>query len=124
MSTRWLPLSTVMAQPPLTEAAGFKLGDEAEVESAKIDPYDTSPKDEDALLCGTDRWCSFPIDAYVRRARGCWVKVHEPGKGDEGATRAAEQPDRYWPQDVRPWSIGAWMEDTEMIVPTPLEWKL
>lgn len=125
VSTKWLPMSTKLAQPPIPEAHGFKKAVEEEVARAKIDAYDINPKTEGALLVGTDRWCGFPINAYVPRARGCWVTIHQAGQDDEEQeVDAVKEAGKYWPQDVRPWSIGAWMEDAEMLVPEPLEWKL
>ena len=113
-------MSTMHAQPPLPEGLGFK--EAVEVEPGKeIDAYDTNPENEEALLAGTDRWCAFPITTYVPRVRGCWVTVHEPGKDDE---KAAEEVAKYWPRGVKPWSVGAWLEDAELGIPEPLEWKL
>ncbi|KAF2786235.1 hypothetical protein K505DRAFT_260305 [Melanomma pulvis-pyrius CBS 109.77] len=122
VSSRWLPVSTLHAQPPLPEGAGFK---NAVGDGAEIDPYDISPEKEDSLLAGTDRWCSFLVSSYTPRARGCWVTIHKPGTGGEGdAEEAIKEAGKYWPQDVRPWGVGAWMEDAEMGFPEPFEWKL
>jgi hypothetical protein len=123
VSTKWLPLSTTQAQPPIPEATGFKAAAEDETKgTSKVDAYDINPKYEEALLAGTDRWCAFPINSYVPRARGCWVTVHPAG--EEGKPDSVKEASKHWPQDVKPWSIGAWMEDAEMGIPEPLEWKL
>lgn len=121
VSTRWLPVSTAQAQPPIPAAAGFHQAAAAEKEGSKIDPYDISPSHEKALLAGTDRWCSFPIVANVPRARGCWVTL---AKGTTEERSDGQQTGKFWPQELHPWSIGAWMEDAEMSIPQPLEWKL
>jgi hypothetical protein len=118
VSSRWLPLSTVHAQPPLPEGTKFRNAAEEEVNGKKIDPYDISPENEHALMAGTDRWCLFPVTSYSPRVRGCWVNIHEPEKNAEGEAA------KYWPQNVRPWSVGAWMEDTEMGILEPSQWKL
>ncbi|KAF2177720.1 hypothetical protein K469DRAFT_719651 [Zopfia rhizophila CBS 207.26] len=124
ISSRWLPLSTVHAQPPLPEAASFKKDASEASEGKQIDPYDIDPRYEEELLAGTDRWCIFPVNSYVPRARGCWVSIHEPGKDEETGDAAVKEAAKYWPVDVTPWSIGAWMEDAELGIPEPLEWKL
>ena len=38
------------------------------------------------------------------------------GGGEEGA--------KYFPQDLKPWSVGGWMEEAALIIEKPLEWKL
>jgi hypothetical protein len=118
VSSRWLPLSTVHAQPPLPEGMKFRSAAEGEVNGKKIDPYDISPENEHALMAGTDRWCLFPVTSYSPRVRGCWVNIHEPEKNAEGEAT------KYWPQSVTPWSVGAWMEETEMGILEPSQWKL
>lgn len=124
VSTRWLPLSTTQVQPPVPEAPGFKKAAQSESGSAKIDPYDIDPKHEESVLVGTDHWRKYWIDSYSPRARGCWVTIHGPGKDSAGEADASEQAARYFPQGLRPWSIGAWMEDAEISIPSPSEWKL
>ncbi|ORY14191.1 hypothetical protein BCR34DRAFT_599389 [Clohesyomyces aquaticus] len=120
-SSKWLPVSTTQAQPPIPAAPGFGLqAAGVEREATERDSYDINPSFQDELLAGTDRWCSFPIESYVPRARGCWVTLHEPGK-DEDVIKEAS---KYWPQDVQPWGIGAWCEDAELNIPAPIEWKL
>jgi hypothetical protein len=110
VSSKWLPLSTTLAQPPLPAAPGFKQAVEDEINGGKVDEYDVSPKFEPALLAGTDHWCTFPIDSYTPRARGCWVTMHSAGEGVVGSqNEAVQEASKYWPQDVRPWSVGAWM---------------
>jgi hypothetical protein len=111
VSTRWLPISTMQAQPPLPSAPGFKEAVEEGLEaSTKIGEHDISLKHETALLAGTDRWCAFPIIGSFPSARGCWVTVHSAGEGVEGSqNEAVRKAGRYWPQDVRPWVVGAWM---------------
>ncbi|KAF2017618.1 hypothetical protein BU24DRAFT_345038 [Aaosphaeria arxii CBS 175.79] len=129
VSSRWLPLSTVLAQPPVPEAPGFKAAVDVEVKkSVRTDEYDINPDLEESILAGTEDWCLFPITSYAPRARGCWVTVHETGKGgsnsEVGDQAANQEAVKSWPQDVRPWSIGAWMEDAELGIPEPLKWKL
>lgn len=109
--------------PPIPAAPGHKEAVAAESEGSKIDPYDISPKTEASLLVGTDKWVAFPTNAKSK-ARGCWVKVHELGKDPKEDIRAVEEASKHWPQGVQPWSIGAWMEDSVMDIPKPLEWKL
>lgn len=110
VSTRWLPLSTTHAQPPVPEAPGFAKAVKDEAIGAKIDEYDVNPRFENALLAGTDRWCAFPVSSYTPRARGCWVTVHKAGTEVEGSeSRGRQEAGRFWPQDAQPWSVGAWM---------------
>lgn len=114
VSTRYLPLSTAMAQPPVPAAAGFHEAAKEEGEGKSSwkneyrggDPrYCIKPEYEKALLAGTDRWCYMPIHSYAPRARGCWVSVHTPKRD----VHSANEPDKHWPQDIVPWSVGAWM---------------
>lgn len=111
----------VQVQPPIPEPAAHGKAVAAELEDqksgVKIDPYDISPKNEVAVAAGTDRWRAFDIGGKVQRARMCWVKVLEP------AVEGGEQ-ERYWPRGIRPWGIGAWMEDAVLEIEKPLEWKL
>lgn len=124
-NSKWLPLSTTQVQPPIPEAAGHKQAVKSELATqsnpdGKIDDYNISQQNEVALLAGTDRWCAYPIDASSPQVRGCWVTVHNTTEH----IKDTEEANKYWPQDVRPWAIGAWMEDAEMSIPLPLEWKL
>lgn len=106
-------------QPPIPEAPGCKQAAIAESESgAKIDPYDINPKHEESLLAGTDRWYTFSFTAKSPRGRGCWVTMHDPEKED------VEEASKYFPQGIQPWSVGAWMEDAELNIAAPREWKL
>lgn len=120
VNMRWAPISMMQVQPPIPEPAGHKRAVAAEIEDQEsgvvVDPYDISPKNEVAVAPGTERWCAFDIGGKVRRARGCWVEMLEVG-GKEG-----EQ--AYWPQGVRPWRFGGWMEDAVLEIEKPLEWKL
>ncbi|KAF2006776.1 hypothetical protein P154DRAFT_422340 [Amniculicola lignicola CBS 123094] len=125
LSTKWLPLSTVHAQPPVPEAPGFQQASAEEAKGEAVEEYDINPKMEESLMAGTEKWRLFPIHGYYERARGCWVKIHQPGEDTEGSNNeAVEEASKYWPVDAQPWSIGAWMEDANMEIPLPLEWKL
>ena len=123
VNTNWMPLDMTQVLPPIPAAPGHKEAAAAEAAGSKIDAYDVNPKTEASVLAGTENWTAFPINA-VSRARGCWVKVHELGKDPSEDIRAVEEASKYWPQGVQPWSIGAWMEDSVMEIPQPLEWKL
>lgn len=157
-STRYLPISTTLAQPPLPAAPAT---------SAVHSPLSNNPKprdpymfdrDEAELLVGTERWCTMPIHAYSPKARGCWVEVHGPGfrpENDSSKTvtetaaqrvpepedgeREEENPEsaskptkekavaeakKWWPVDVKPLRIGLWMENADITIPAPSEWKL
>lgn len=118
-----MPLDMTQVLPPIPAAPGQDEAAKAEREGAKIDAYDIDPKKETSLLIGTENWAAFPIDASAR-ARGCWVKIHELGKDPKEDIRAVEEASKHWPQGIQPWSIGAWMEDSVMNIPQPLEWKL
>lgn len=37
---------------------------------------------------------------------------------------AEKEAQRWWPQGIKPWKIGAWMEEAEIEIPAPKEWKL
>jgi hypothetical protein len=123
INTSWMPLNMTQVLPPIPAAAGHNEAVAVESEDSKIDPYDINPRTEASLLVGTENWTAFPINAKSR-ARGCWVKVHELGKDPNEDIRAVEEASKYWPQGVQPWSIGAWMEDSVMEIPQPIEWKL
>lgn len=87
LSTSWLPLSTILVQPPL-------------------------PAGDDLLLAGTDRWCTFAITAKTRKARLMAVRVDD-----------VDEPSSSWP-DVKPWSLGIWLEEATLDIPTPEEFVL
>ena len=106
VSTKWMPLSTFMVQPPVPEAPGFKEAVRSEAaEGGKIDEYDIDPEKETSLLAGTDGWAGMSINSYSPRARGCWVTIHDLTKEEHGENFGQ----KYWPQDLKPWSVGAWM---------------
>jgi hypothetical protein len=118
INMKYVPLNMVQVQPPIPEPAGHKRAIEAEMNGGvKIDPYDISAKNEVAVAAGTDRWCSFDIGGKVVRARGCWVEMlhSKTGGKEEG---------KYFPQDLKPWSMGGWMEEAVLDIGEPLEWKL
>jgi hypothetical protein len=102
------------------------------------DPYEIT-KDQEELLVGTDLWRSVPINAYSPKTRGMWVEVHSPayvpqkssgtGNVDGQAAgvseaEAAKEAAKWWPLGVKPWRLGAWMENAEVSIPAPVEWKL
>lgn len=119
VNTAYVPLGMMMAQPPCPEPAGrlTAAGFEADLSTA-IDPYDISAKNEEAVLVGTERWCGVEVKARSK-ARGCWVEIlPEKEDGDESREKS------FWPKGVRPWSVGAWMEDGTFDFGVPLEWKL
>ncbi|KAI9704647.1 MAG: hypothetical protein M1820_005395 [Bogoriella megaspora] len=91
-STKYLPLSTILAQPPL-------------------------PSGDEAMLCGTDLWRTFKVNAHAKKARCTWIAVAESTRKDQEA---------YWPatKDLKPWSIGLWLEDATLDFPAPEEFKL
>lgn len=117
----WVPINMKHVQPPIPEPVGHKRAVLAELENRRsgviADDYDISTKNEVAVAAGTDRWCAFDIGGKVQRARGCWVEVLKAGvDGDDQR--------RYWPEDVRPWSVGGWMEDAVLEIEKPLKWRL
>ena len=107
-------------QPPIPEPPGHKRAVAVEVgnraQGVVIDPYDVSPKNEVAVAVGTDRWCAFDIGGKMQRARGCWVEMLRTG--------GEKEENAYWPQGLRPWSIGGWVENAVLEIEEPLEWKL
>lgn len=56
---------------------------------------------DDPYLAGTETWKAVP---FVLRAncRLMWVKT------DHEATKTQEE---HWPQQIKPWSFGIWMDD-------------
>ena len=115
---KYAPMSVRQVQPPIPEPAGFKSAVEAELNSdGKIDPYDISAKNEVAVAPGTDVWRSYDVSGKVARMRGCWAEVLPSISGGEEAGK-------YFPQGLQPWSVGGWMEEAELIIEKPLEWKL
>jgi hypothetical protein len=106
----------LLVQPPCPEPVGRQTAAEFEAElSTPIDPYDIAPKNEEAVLVGTERWCAVEL-AAKSRARGCWVDVGgKSGEVEEG---------KWWPGSVRPWRFGAWLENGVFEFGEPVEWKL
>ncbi|KAF2493662.1 hypothetical protein BU16DRAFT_464911 [Lophium mytilinum] len=118
-STRYMPLSAELGQPPLPAAPrASKVHSPLSNSNKAKDPYDIT-KDEAELLVGTERWCSMTNHAYSPKTRGMWVEVHSPAEED-----AKKEAQRWWPQGIKPWKIGAWMEEAEIEIPAPKEWKL
>ena len=152
ISTRFLPLSTTLAQPPVPAAAplpaagpGGRNGDGGSDAAADANANADASADADApatdpaLLCGTQHWRSMPINSYSPATRGMWVTVHAPGTGPYAAgagkpsgarlseaetAEAVAEATRWWPVAVRPWPVGVWMDGAEMEILAPVEWKL
>lgn len=76
ISTRFLPLSTTLAQPPVPAAAPLPAAGPSGPDG---DGGGDAPATDPALLCGTQHWRSMPINAYSPATRGMWVTVHAPG---------------------------------------------
>jgi hypothetical protein len=118
INMKYVPMNMVQVQPPIPEPAGHKRAVEAELnDGVKIDPYDISPKNEVAVAAGSDRWCSFDIGGNVVRARGCWVEMLQSKTG-------GKEEEKYFPQGLKPWSVGGWMEEAVLEIGKPLEWRL
>ena len=115
-----------MVNPPLVAAPGHKEAVESELQSkVKIDEYDIDPAHQAALLVGTESWFSFPIMTWIPRARGCWVTSYGmEGEVDGSEQEVVEEAERWWPQNLKPWSVGGFMQDAEMSLPVPKEWKV
>ncbi|CAI6339724.1 unnamed protein product [Periconia digitata] len=125
-NANYLPIDKTPALPPLPEAPAQKKAAAAEVEAGaknaeQINPYNTSPQHEEALLAGTDKWCTFDFVASAPRLRGCWVTVHE---GVKEGRESVDESDQYWPRSIQPWAVGAWLEETELYIGPPVQWKL
>ena len=108
----WLPsFFGILAQPPLPSA--LSAPPEAFVEETE--------QAEAVLAVGTDMWCEFRAIVSTKRARGCWVDVHVPKAGTEEAKTTQE----WWPaeREFRPWWVGLWMEEADMLVEESKEWK-
>jgi len=117
-NTAYVPMSLMNVQPPLPEPAGRMAAARLEAErEEKVGEYDVSRKNEDALLVGTERWAAFELEARCK-ARGCWVEMHDGG-GEEGREEG-----EWWPRGLKPWSVGAWMEDGDFGIREAVEWKL
>ena len=149
VSTRFLPLSTTLAQPPVPATAPLlaagssgRDGDEDGGSDAATDAVvdaTADPPTDPALLCGTQHWRSMPINTYSPATRGMWVTVHAPGTGPYAAgagkpsgarpseaetAEAVAEATRWWPVAARPWPVGVWMDGAEMEILAPVEWKL
>lgn len=68
---------------------------------------------------GTERWCGVELKA-TSWARGCWVEMG----GDTSKDGERVEEGRWWPEGVRPWRVGLWMEDGMFEFGVPREWKL
>lgn len=117
VNSKWIPMSMMHVQPPIPEPPGQRAAVEDVIQSPEIDAYDIGAKGEKALCVGTDRWTAFDIGLSIPRARGCWVTMGETGT-EEGVSA------RYFPQGLRPWGVGGWMEEAMLEIEKPLEWKL
>ncbi len=100
-STAYLPLSSSLAQPPLPA------GGQTEAEKGE----------EVALLCATEAWRSMTISATAKRARGMWVDVAKLAADEQ------REAGTWWPQ-ISPFSVGLWLEDATIVIPSPKEFKL
>lgn len=120
VNSKYVPLNLMHAQPPCPERPGRLAIVRSEVEAKPIDPYDISLKNEEAVAVGTERWCAFDIAAKAQKARGCWVEMLDMADGEDDRAEV----NRWWPEGVKPWSVGVWMEGAELEIGENLEWKL
>lgn len=112
-----------MAQPPCPAAPGQAAAALFEAEQErKIDAYDISEKNEEAVAVGTERWCGVELKA-TSWARGCWVEMGQ-GKGSDGKGVERVEEGRWWPEGVSLWRVGLRMEDGLFEFGVPSEWKL
>jgi hypothetical protein len=120
VNTAYLPGKLLLAQPPCPEPAGQRTAAAFEAElTTPIDPYDISPKNEEAVLVGKEVWRATEFSAKSR-ARGCWVEMH----ASEGDGKEVTDKGKWWSKGLRACSVGGWMEDGSFEVKQPLEWKL
>jgi hypothetical protein len=108
----WIPsYYTKLALPPIPSAFSATPGAWIEAE----EQVDTM------VAVGTDEWCEFKVDVRTRKARGCWVSVDSLKQGSE----EEEEARKWWPQGDtwKPWSVGLWMEDADLLVEVGTKWK-
>ncbi|EME41177.1 hypothetical protein DOTSEDRAFT_134901 [Dothistroma septosporum NZE10] len=86
--------------------------------STRYLPLDTTlvqppiPACEEDYLPGTDSWKISRLVASTKRAIVVWMKLNAVGVQDE-----------YWPQ-VKPWSLGVFLEKGELTIEKPLEFHI
>jgi hypothetical protein len=70
---------------------------------------------------GTDEWCEFKVWMKTSKFRACWVKLdsHEQGSEEEAEAQ------RWWPQGPawKPWAVGVWMEQADLLCEEGTKWK-
>ncbi|KAF1968273.1 hypothetical protein BU23DRAFT_480788 [Bimuria novae-zelandiae CBS 107.79] len=121
VNLKYLPFKMWHAQPPIPTPSGFLRAAEQEIadkrEGRTVGEYEVSAKNEVAVMPGTESWRAFDADGTVKRARGCWVEVVR-------SETAGEEEGKYFPQELRPWSVGGWCEEAVLKIGKGVEWKL
>jgi hypothetical protein len=74
---------------------------------------------EAIFAVGTDEWCESQVLIETSKTRGCWVTLHPPEADD------VVEAQRWWPQGStwKPWAVGVWMEEADMLVKEGKKWK-
>jgi hypothetical protein len=116
VNMKHIPYSMARAQPPIPTIPGHRKALEAALEGEKVDEYDTDSRKSKAVIAGAEMWKVFDIAISTPRARGCWVEMHEKGDREEG--------EKWFPQGLGTWRVGAWFEDVSWILGDVTEWKL
>ncbi|KAF1946788.1 hypothetical protein EJ02DRAFT_335040 [Clathrospora elynae] len=129
-NTRLLPMWLGAVQPPVPAAPGFTRATAEEEVGAKdgvvIGEYDVDPRMEENVLVGTERWCGFTVKAKVKRARGCWVQIHDTEKMEEEEEEEEEEGEggTWFPGVLGAWRVGGWFEEGDWEIEEGVGWQL
>jgi hypothetical protein len=120
MNTKYIPITLAAVQPPIPESEGHKKA-LLEAGSGIVDEYDLDPAKEMQVLAGTERWCTFDVQAKVERARGCWVEIKE--KEEKSLDGEGGEEKNWFPKKLGLWQVGAWCEEMDWTLGDVGEWK-
>jgi len=105
------PIDVTLIQPPLPA-----LPEEVVATSG------TSKRRAEEVVIATDRWVKYRVPVVKSTMRIMSVDSHIASP-DDGSTQAVDSSDEWWPSKVRPWSVGCWLEDAELLCEAGETWE-
>jgi len=106
------PIDVTLIQPPLSA-----LPEDAVVTSGM------STQRAEEVIIATKRWVKYRVPAIKSTMRMMSVESHNASAGNN-STQAVDSSDEWWPSAVRPWTVGCWLENAELLCEAGETWEV
>lgn len=74
------------------------------------------------VVIATDRWVKYRVPVVKSSMRIMSVDSQIASTGG-GSTQAVDSSDEWWPRKVRPWTVGCWLENAELLCEAGETWE-